>query len=56
MDKSKIRNFAVNARERLLAGVRQRLAGLGIDDQGVKAELEISTANVKYYTNENFPV
>lgn len=56
MDKSKIRNFAVNARERLLTGVRQRLASLGIDDQGVKAELEISTANVKYYTNENFPV
>lgn len=56
MDKSKIRNFAVNARERLLAGVRQRLASLGIDDQGVKAELEISTVNVKYYTNENFPV
>lgn len=56
MDKKKIKNFAVNARKELIDSVRQRLANFGIDKTGIADELPISTAAVKYYTNEHFPL
>lgn len=56
MDKKKIKNFAVNARKELIDSVRQRLANFGIDKIGIADELPISTAAVKYYTNEHFPL
>lgn len=56
MDKTKIKNFAVKARKQLVRSVRQSLANYGIDQDGVKKELSISTTTVKYYTNENFPL
>lgn len=56
MDKTKIKNFAVNARKELIDSVRQRLANFGIDKTGIADELPISTAAVKYYTNEHFPL
>lgn len=56
MDKEKIKNFAVNARKELIDSVRQRLANFGIDKTGIADELPISTAAVKYYTNEHFPL
>ena len=56
MDKTKIKNFAVNARKELIDSVRQRLANFGIDKTGIADELPISTATVKYYTNEHFPL
>lgn len=56
MDKTKIKNFAVNARKELIDSVRQRLANFGIDKAGIADELPISTAAVKYYTNEHFPL
>ncbi|MFR0549920.1 BREX-1 system adenine-specific DNA-methyltransferase PglX [Limosilactobacillus reuteri subsp. suis] len=56
MDKTKIKNFAVNARKELIDSVRQRLANFGIDKAGIADELPISTTAVKYYTNEHFPL
>ena len=56
MDKTKIKNFAVNARKELIDRVRQRLANFGIDKAGIADELPISTTAVKYYTNEHFPL
>lgn len=56
MDKTKIKNFAVNAHKELIDSVRQRLANFGIDKTGIADELPISTAAVKYYTNEHFPL
>lgn len=56
MDKTKIKNFAVNARKELIDSIRQRLANFGIDKTGIANELSISTAAVKYYTNEHFPL
>lgn len=56
MDKTKIKNFAVNARKELIDSIRQRLANFGIDKTGIADELSISTAAVKYYTNEHFPL
>ncbi len=56
MDKTKIKNFAVNARKELIDSVRQRLANFGIDKTGIADELPISTTAVKYYTNEHFPL
>lgn len=56
MDKTKIKNFAVNAHKELIDSVRQRLANFGIDKTGIADELPISTVAVKYYTNEHFPL
>lgn len=56
MDKLKIKHFAVESRQQLVRDVRQVLANYGIDKYGIKKELNISTTNVKYYTNENFPL
>lgn len=56
MDKLKIKHFAVESRQQLVRDVRQVLANYGIDKDGIKEELSISTTSVKYYTNENFPL
>lgn len=52
MDKSKIKNFAVNARRELINSVSQRLAQLGITNGGISQELPASTPDLKYYTEE----
>lgn len=52
MDKSKIKNFAVNARRELINSVSQRLAQLGITNGGINQELPASTPDLKYYTKE----
>lgn len=56
MDKTKIKNFAVRARQELIDSIRQEMANYGIDQDGVKEELTISTPTIKYYTNEDFPL
>lgn len=52
MDKSKIKNFAINARRELIGSVSQRLAQLGITTDGISQELPASTPELKYYTKE----
>lgn len=52
MDKSKIKNFAINARRKLIGSVSQRLAQLGITTDGISQELPASTPELKYYTKE----
>lgn len=56
MDKTKIKNFAINARKRLRTDVKQTLANYGIDNSGINDELDISTPEVKFYTTEQFPL
>lgn len=52
MDKSKIKNFAINARRELISSVSQRLAQLGITTSEISQELPASTPELKYYTKE----
>lgn len=52
MDKSKIKNFAINARRELIGSVSQRLAQLGITTDRISQELPVSTPELKYYTKE----
>ena len=56
MDKTKIKNFAINARKRLRTDVKQTLANYGINNSGINDELDISTPEVKFYTTEQFPL
>ncbi|MGL6105628.1 BREX-1 system adenine-specific DNA-methyltransferase PglX [Romboutsia sp.] len=58
MDKSKVKNFATSARNKLIEGVRQKAYGLGISDKEIKtienlsdgSRLEINN-EYKYLTN-----
>ncbi|WP_048345184.1 BREX-1 system adenine-specific DNA-methyltransferase PglX [Limosilactobacillus mucosae] len=52
MDKSKIKNFAINARRELIGSVSQRLAQLGITTSEISQEMPASTPELKYYTKE----
>ena len=54
MEKGKIKSFAINARNELIRDITQRLENYGIDKDGVKSELDISTPEIKYYTSEHF--
>ena len=54
MEKGKIKSFAINARNELIRDITQRLENYGIDKDGVKSELDISTSEIKYYTSEHF--
>ena len=55
MDKTKIKNFAINARKRLRTDVKQTLANYGINNSGINDALDISTPEVNFYTTEQFP-
>ena len=52
MDKIAIKKFAIEARRSLINEIRLKAVSLGIDDNGVKEKLAISTADVEYYIDE----
>lgn len=49
MDKTKIKNFAVWAREKLITDIKYKAGLLGITDKGIAYELPQSTANLRFY-------
>ena len=49
MNKTKIKNFSIWARRNLIEVVGLRMRLLGIDESGIKPEMEGSTSNLKLY-------
>ena len=49
MDKTKIKNFAVWAREKLITDITYKAGLLGVTDGNIAAELPQSTADLKFY-------
>ncbi len=49
MDKTKIKNFAVWAREKLIADITYKAGMLGISEEGIATELTQSTADLHFF-------
>ena len=49
MNKTKIKNFAIWAREKLIADITYKAALLGINEDGIAEELPQSTDDLKFY-------
>ena len=49
MNKTKIKNFAIGAREKLIADITYKAGLLGITDSGIAQELSQSTADLKFF-------
>ncbi len=49
MNKTKIKNFAIGAREKLIADITYKAGMLGITDSGIAQELPQSTADLKFF-------
>lgn len=49
MNKTKIKNFAIEAREKLIADITYKAGMLGITDSGIAEELPQSTADLKFF-------
>ncbi len=49
MNKTRIKNFAIGAREKLIADITYKAGMLGITDSGIAEELPQSTADLKFF-------
>jgi len=56
MDKTAIKKFAIESRNKLIDDIKLRLAALGITDQDVAKRLDTSTAEVEYYVDDRNPI
>ncbi|AVK61134.1 restriction endonuclease subunit M [Lactobacillus sp. CBA3605] len=56
MDKTAIKNFAINARRKLIADTKLKAAMLGITEEGIASKLATSTSEIEYYVDDRNPI
>ncbi|WP_338215684.1 BREX-1 system adenine-specific DNA-methyltransferase PglX [Companilactobacillus muriivasis] len=56
MDKTAIKKFAIDSREKLISEIKLKAETLGITADGVREKLDISTTEVEYYIDDTHPV
>ncbi|AVK63725.1 restriction endonuclease subunit M [Lactobacillus sp. CBA3606] len=56
MDKTAIKNFAINARRKLIADTKLKAAMLGITEEEIASKLATSTSEIEYYVDDRNPI
>ena len=56
MDKTAIKKFAIESRQKLIAAIKLQMSVLGIDEEGISEKLETSTSEIEYYVDDRNPI
>ncbi|WP_395538002.1 BREX-1 system adenine-specific DNA-methyltransferase PglX [Lactiplantibacillus pentosus] len=56
MDKTAIKKFAIESRQKLIAAIKLQMNVLGIDEEGISEKLETSTSEIEYYVDDRNPI
>ncbi|MEE5988734.1 BREX-1 system adenine-specific DNA-methyltransferase PglX, partial [Ligilactobacillus equi] len=52
MEKTKIKNFAVAARDSLIGSIKRAMFNYGVTEEGIQEKLPSSTREIEYYVND----
>ena len=56
MDKTAIKNFAIESRRKLIAAIKLQMKVLGITEEQISDKLETSTSEIEYYVDDRNPI
>ncbi|WP_074161955.1 BREX-1 system adenine-specific DNA-methyltransferase PglX [Lactiplantibacillus plantarum] len=56
MDKTAIKNFAIESRRKLIAAIKLQMKVLGITEKQISDKLETSTSEIEYYVDDRNPI
>ncbi|WEE36722.1 BREX-1 system adenine-specific DNA-methyltransferase PglX [Lactiplantibacillus paraplantarum] len=56
MDKTAIKNFAIESRQKLIAAIKLQMKVLGITENQISDKLETSTTEIEYYVDDRNPI